>query len=89
MKVWWQREPLLRFDLYLRNKGFWDQEKDAALRQEVDEQVRRAVEEFEGRQDYRPDAPFDHVFGTRHEIIERQRQEFLQELQRDQEAGHA
>lgn len=84
VKEWWLREPLLRFDRYLRRKIGWDDEQDRALRAEVEERVRRAVEEFEARKDFQPDAPFDHVFGTRHPVIEEQRQEFLRELERDE-----
>ncbi len=89
VKQWWEREPLLRFDRYLRAKGFWDDGKDKALREEVAERVRKAVEEFEARKDFKPDAPFDHVFGTEHQVIEDQRREFLEELRREEEAGHA
>jgi pyruvate dehydrogenase E1 component alpha subunit len=84
---WWKKEPLLRFQKYLQNKGFLDKEKDAALRKEVEGEVKTAVDTFEARKDFKPDAPFDHVFGTRHELIEEQRQEFLTSLKK--EAGDA
>ena len=35
-------------------------ELEAEIKQEVD----TAVKEFESRSDFKPDAPFDHVFGT-------------------------
>ena len=46
---------------------------DEEIKQEIDEAIRK----FEARTDFKPDAPFDHVFGTRHDLIEEQRQEFL------------
>jgi len=46
------------------------------------------VKEFEARGPVRPDAPFDHVFGTRHAVIEQQRAEFLADVARE-EGEHA
>jgi len=43
---------------------------------------------LEGRTGFKPDAPFDHVFGTRHQVIEEERAEFLAALERTKEAGH-
>ena len=86
-KTWWQREPLIRFRRYLNKRGMWSDEKEAALREDVKKEVDLAVKEFESLHDFKPDAPFDHVFGTRHEVIEEQRQEFLATLTK--ENGHA
>jgi hypothetical protein len=33
--------------------------------------------------DFKPDAPFDFVFGTRHDEIEEQRQAFLEEVRKE------
>lgn len=82
-EAWWQKEPLIRFRKYLMNKGFWDEAKDEALQKEIAAEVKAAVAEFEARQDYRLDAPFDHVFGTKHEVIEEQRREFLAQLAKE------
>jgi len=85
-KAAWQREPLKRFRAYLEKKGIWDQTKQTALEEEVKKEVDSSVQDFESRKDFKPDAPFDHVFGTRHDEIERQRQAFLADL--NQEARH-
>jgi hypothetical protein len=45
------------------------------------------VVELESQKDFKPDAPFDHVFGTEHYVIEEQRAEFLKNL--GKEAGDA
>jgi pyruvate dehydrogenase E1 component alpha subunit len=84
---WWAKEPLIRFRKVLENKGIWDEAKDADLRQQVENEVKAAVDEFESRRDFKPDAPFDHVFGTRHAVIDQQREEFLAQLRK--EAGDA
>ena len=46
-------------------------------------EVEAAIGEFESRNSFKPDAPFDHVFGSRHEETERQRLDFLENLRRE------
>jgi len=84
---WWQREPLVRFRKYLTERVGWDDAREEALLAEIKAEVDQGVEDFEAPTDYPPDAPFDHVYGTAHEEIETQRQEFLANLAR--EAGDA
>jgi pyruvate dehydrogenase E1 component alpha subunit len=74
---WWKRDPIPRFRGYLEKKGIWDGQREAALLAKVRAEVDAAVKEFEARKDFKPDAPFDHVFGTRHDVIEEQRRDFL------------
>jgi pyruvate dehydrogenase E1 component alpha subunit len=85
--LWEQRDPLLRFRAYLQRKDFWNDDKQAELETEVKQQIEAAVQAFESRTDFKPDVPFDHVFGTRHAVIERQRAEYLDNLKK--EAGDA
>jgi pyruvate dehydrogenase E1 component alpha subunit len=87
VEKWKLRDPLIRFRKYLENKGLWDKDKQAALDEEIKQEVDSAVKEFETRTDFKPDAPFDHVFGTRHEVIEEQRQEFLANLGKEANNG--
>jgi len=77
---WWKRDPIPRFCRYLESKSIWDDGKQAALEAEIKEQIDAAVRAFESMAGFKPDAPFDHVFGTRHEGIEEQRAEFLASL---------
>jgi len=88
VKAWWERDPLVRLRRYLKGKGLWNGAMQAALDEEVRNEVEAAVKELEGRTGFKPDAPFDHVFGTRHEAIEEQRAEFLAGLERRKETGH-
>lgn len=81
----WAREPLIRFSKYLQDKGLWDEEKEAELTAENQAKIEAAVEAFESMTDFKPDAPFDHVYGSPHPEIERQRREFLDDL-REEEA---
>jgi len=86
VESWWKKEPLLRFRKYLEEKGYWNEGKQRALDEEVKEEIDEAVRDFESRKDFKPDAPFDHVYGTEHEEIEEQRKQFLTDLER--EAGN-
>lgn len=74
---WKKKDPLPRFKKYLEGKGLWDARKQKALDAEIKAEIDAAVKEFEAIKDLKPDACFDHVFGTKHDEIEEQRQEFL------------
>ena len=87
VEEWWKREPIARFRRYLEAKGYWDEDAQKALEAEMADAIEAAVGELEGPYEVKPDAPFDYVFGTSHEEIERQRGEFLAELK--EEASHA
>ncbi len=83
LQAWESRDPLPRFKRYLEDKGLWDDEREHELEADVKQQTEDAVRAFEARGDFKPDAPFDHVFGTRHSRIEEQRAEFLENLKRE------
>lgn len=83
---WWRRCPILRFRRYLEKRGVWDEARELALLDEVKAEIDQQVAEFESKTDFQPDAPFEHVYGTKHEIIEEQRAEFLRELELDRTA---
>jgi pyruvate dehydrogenase E1 component alpha subunit len=88
VKAWWERDPLVRFRRYLEGKGLWNETLQKAVDEEVRNEVETAVKDLEGRTGFKPDAPFDHVFGTRHQVIEEERALFLAALGRREEAGH-
>jgi len=83
----WEKEPLLRFNKYLRDKGYWDDAKEEALRAEVKAQVEEAVKEFESPKDWKQDEPFKHVFGTEHPVITEQHRDFLANVKREADHG--
>jgi pyruvate dehydrogenase E1 component alpha subunit len=88
-KEWWKKDPLPRFRAYLEQKGYWNEQAQVDVEAAVQSEVEHAVLDFESRNSFRPDAPFDHVFGTRHAELERQRADFLANLQREEgAAGH-
>jgi pyruvate dehydrogenase E1 component alpha subunit len=81
---WWARDPIPRFRRYLEGKGLWDDDRQQALldelKREVDEAVQRVEQMAVGRDGVKPDAPFDHVYGTENEEVAAQRAAFLDEL---------
>ncbi len=80
VEKWKERDPLKRFRVYLEKKGIWDDKRQEVLEAEVKAEIDATVKDFESRTEFKPDAPFDHVFGDSHAEIERQRAEFLDNL---------
>ncbi len=83
VEQWKKRDPIPRFRTYLETKGIWNAERQTALETEIKAEIDTAIKEFESVTDRKPDAPFDHVYGTRHDSIEEQRQIFLEDRQRE------
>jgi pyruvate dehydrogenase E1 component alpha subunit len=81
----WTREPLIRFRKYLEGRGCWDDKKEDAQLAELKAQIDEAVQEFEKPTGWTEDEPFKHVYGTEHDYIKEQHQEFLAELERGNE----
>jgi len=87
---WWKKDPLIRFRAYLKDhKKILTDETIERIRQEISEEVKGHVQAFESMNDFKPDAPFDFVYGTRHAIIEEQRAMFLADLERRSQAEAA
>ena len=91
VQEWWQRDPIPRLRLYLERKGIWNDEMQRDLEGDIKKEVDAAVGKLEQKADFKPDAPFDHVFGTHHQEVEEQRAEFLANLENSEkeEAANA
>ena len=83
VEEWWARDPIPRFRGYLEGKGIWDEDREAALRADIKTEIEGAVQRFESQLAVPPDAPFDHVLGTRHEVLDEQREAFLESRESD------
>jgi pyruvate dehydrogenase E1 component alpha subunit len=86
VESWWKRDPLTRLEIYLRGRGLWDDERAAALRKRTKARIDETIRELEADYPVAPDAPFDHVYGTKHPYLEAQRQKLLQRHQRQEAA---
>ncbi|MCP4591744.1 MAG: pyruvate dehydrogenase (acetyl-transferring) E1 component subunit alpha [bacterium] len=83
LEAWEKRDPLPRFKNHLHAKGIWSDDQQTELEAEVKQRIEAAVSAFESMTAFKPDAPFDHVFGTPHPRIEEQRAQFLDALKRE------
>jgi len=80
---WQKKDPIPRFRKYVTSKGIWDDTRQSAMEAEFKAQIEEAVKVYEGMKDFKPDAPFDFVYGTPHASIEEQRASFLENLGKD------
>ncbi len=80
---WKKKDPIIRFKKYLASKKIWDAKKEEALQTEIKAEIDVAVKEFEDIKDLPPEICFDHVFSTKPDDIEEQRQEFLDRLRKE------
>ena len=76
-EAWRKRDPIARFGRYLRARGLWDDDQEAALQESMREEVHTAVEEAEAA----PPPPLDTLF----EDVYDERPWHLREQQRDLE----
>jgi pyruvate dehydrogenase E1 component subunit alpha len=73
---WKKRDPIARFNTYLKGKRLWNDEKDAELEASVKEQVDAAVKYYESFTDFKLDENFNNQFGTVIPSLEEQRAEY-------------
>jgi pyruvate dehydrogenase E1 component alpha subunit len=72
-------DPIVRFKAWLRATDRWDDEADALAVKWCDDEIDRAVEEFDATPKPRPGAFFDDVYAEPPERLKRQREQFLAE----------
>lgn len=92
VEKWAERDPISRFQIYLKNKGLLDDEKIEALEEEIDQDIRDAVERAEETMGEPVDAlkMFDHMYDEPHPYLEAQREELAEEQEAEkQEATEA
>ena len=87
VEKWKLKDPLIRFKIYLINKQIWDEEKQAALEDELKGHIDKTVKQFESKKEFKPDAPFDYVFETPTPFLEEQRMDFLKDIKMETENG--
>ncbi|MCJ2519845.1 MAG: pyruvate dehydrogenase (acetyl-transferring) E1 component subunit alpha [Candidatus Thermoplasmatota archaeon] len=62
VEEWRERDPILRFQLYLKSKGIWDEEVEANVRQKVGRLVDKAVKKAEEAGEPPAETIFDDVY---------------------------
>ncbi|MBA2528797.1 MAG: pyruvate dehydrogenase (acetyl-transferring) E1 component subunit alpha [Euzebyales bacterium] len=71
------RDPITRFRTWLASTGRWDADADAEAARWCDEQIERAVEEFDATPRPEPVSLFDNVYADQPLRLARQRAAFL------------
>jgi pyruvate dehydrogenase E1 component alpha subunit len=85
---WQKKDPIPRFRDYLKRKELWDEAWQARLEQDIDAEIRQAVEEAEASRDVDPADMFDYVFATTPPLLRAQQEEMRTLLRREKEVSH-
>lgn len=85
VEEWVARDPLVRFQNYLKGKKILTDKKIEAIEQEIKQEIKEAVERTEKMMETLGDPllMFDHVFAERPPYLQEQRRELERELQDD------
>jgi pyruvate dehydrogenase E1 component alpha subunit len=90
VEKWAARDPLPRFQGYLKNKGLLSDDKIEDLEQEIKDEIRQAVQKAEERMESLQEdtiTMFDHMVAERPPYLEEQRRQFQEAWQAEREAG--
>lgn len=79
-EYWEERDPVERFETYLRSEGILDDETDNEIRDEIDERVSDAVEQARSISNSDPERMFDHTLHGESWREHHQRDELQREL---------
>ncbi len=83
LEEWKERDPILRYQLYLKSKGIWNEEMEAKIRQEFEDLLKEAVDYAEEPGPPIPESMFDDVYRDMPWNLVEQRDEFLKEIRRE------
>jgi len=87
LKEWEQRDPIPRFQKYLTQKGLLSDEKIAKLEDEVNDEIKGAIQKAEDQmKEFDGDAMsiFEHMYAEMPPYLEEQRQELENELSEEE-----
>ena len=85
---WLARDPILRYELYLKERGVLDDGRIAEVDETIETQLAEAIETaLDERERVDPVDMFDHVFAERSAYLTRQRNAFLDETDLEDSDG--
>jgi len=84
VKDWESRDPILRFQAYIRDKGLWDETFETDVKEKAASDIEKAVAEAESRPAATPEDVFAHTFK---EMTPRLRDELAELRETHEEAG--
>jgi pyruvate dehydrogenase E1 component alpha subunit len=82
LEQWRTRDPIVRFEHYLRSRGHIDDAAIEAVVNDCEQQVKEARERFEARRAANPFEVFDFMFEELPPELQRQKDEYLARLSR-------
>ncbi|MGD2125363.1 MAG: pyruvate dehydrogenase (acetyl-transferring) E1 component subunit alpha [Desulfobacteraceae bacterium] len=87
---WRKRDPITRFQNYLKNKGLLSEEKVEALEEKIKEEIQAAVESAEEKMKTLADPlrMFEHAYAEMPAYLKEQREELRQDLGATSEEEH-
>ncbi len=83
MEEWKEKDPILRFQLYLKSKDIWNEEMEVSIREEFDGHLNDAVDYAEKVGPPIPESMFDDVYRDIPWNLVEQREEFLRQSGRE------
>jgi pyruvate dehydrogenase E1 component alpha subunit len=88
--AWKKRDPIPRFQTYLKGKGILSAEKIKELEEEIDAEIQAAVDKAEKqiKEGGNPADMFDHTYAQLSPVLMEQREELMQELAAIKEDSH-
>lgn len=75
LKPAWKKEPITRLALYMKNQGYWSQEKETVLQEELAKEVEAAVAAYDSLPAPAATEMFDHLYAELPVAFEQQYQE--------------
>lgn len=81
LERWRQLDPISRVERYLERQGAWNEADQTALREEVDNEISRALETAWAAPEPNPMQLFDHVYAEAPPRLQRQRARAQQEME--------
>jgi pyruvate dehydrogenase E1 component alpha subunit len=85
VQEWKKKDPLLRMQKYLQNKGLWSEETENKFKAEGESLVKKAVEEAEGVPPPRPEEIFKYTFAEMTPKLKEQMDDYLDFLKEKEE----
>jgi pyruvate dehydrogenase E1 component alpha subunit len=87
VEEWKKRDPIERFQKYLKDKGFLDEEKIEEIESQIKEKIQAAVDEAEEamKQMGDPLDMFDHMYAEMHPYLKSQKADLEAELSQGEE----
>ena len=79
---WKKRDPINRFELYLKEKGDLSTDAAAAVRESCDAEVLEARERFRNMAQADPEGIFENLYVNMPPELQRQREEYWKRLKR-------